>query len=301
MINKIFSVTPVKISRMKDNTLSRSMDRLSMHLFSITNQNVKAYIKPIVSDLSSDPDISSSIKSVCDKYNALYVHTDTNLVWNKPLALNVGIKMVPKDAKYIATLDLDIIIKDNVFSECISVSNKLLSSRRLRYRVHPVIVARTFMLNEDKSSEIINNFHKNGYFSIDGNSMLESGEFLKDIGNGGMQFFDRDRIFRTKGYDERFNLWGAIDNEILKRAELGKRRVVWINGRESGEDISLVHLYHQSWSNPHVSREYIEKYREENNKVFYEKERTIFINSESWGVEANVVGPRVIDGAVKVC
>lgn len=286
---KVFTVTPIKIFKFKDGTLSRSIPRIESHILSLKSQKTSAEIKTIISDMSTDQDIINKLSAICKKHNAIYINTVSNLIFNKSLCLNIGIKM-SQDADYIATMDADIIIRDDVIEKCIENKTK-----------DNVILCQAFMYNKE---------HWDGDFSKESfDKMSNHGKFLSKDGNGGIQFFEKDWLFKVNGYDERYNLRGGMDNEMIVRFSLNKGSEHWLN---KDDEILIAHLDHERFNFLGVTREYVSKYRTENNVALYNVLRAqrgnpnvspshIIVNSKSWGIEKNVIGPRLIDGKVKIC
>jgi hypothetical protein len=117
------------------------------------------------------------------------------------------------------------------------------------------------------------------------------GKFLNLSGNGGLQCFDRDWLFEVRGYDERYSLWGGIDNEIIKRAKFDKKEVVWLN--DINKEILLIHLKHLKHIAPGLSKEFVHNYKHKYNVKYYKSKRTsAIVNSKFWGKENKIIGPR---------
>jgi len=270
---KITTVTPTKIFRTKDGGYSRNIERIEAQLKSLRSQKTNAKIYPIISDLSGDLEIIEQFKKICKKYDAKYINTETNLVWNKPLALNIGIKASDSNSDLIISLDADIVLRQNVIKKCL-----------LKKSNNNVIVCQTYMYNEDMYN--FKDFSKKSFEKCRG-----EGRFLNLSGNGGLQCFDREWLFRVRGYDERYSLWGGIDNEIIKRAKFDKKEVVWLNG--INKEILLIHLEHSKHMIPGLSREFVSNYKHKYNVKYYRsKWVSAIVNPKSWGNAKRVVGPR---------
>jgi predicted glycosyltransferase involved in capsule biosynthesis len=283
---KVFTITPIKIFKFENGSLSRNISRIESHILSLKNQKTSADITSIISDMSEDKDIINKLSEICRKNNVTYVNTKSNLIFNKSLCLNIGIKMAEK-ADYIATIDADILLRNDVIQKCID--NK---------RKGNVILCQTFMYN---SSVWHKDFDEKSF-----NSVKEDGSLLSKSGNGGIQFFSKDWLYKVNGYDERYNLRGGMDNEIIKRFLLDNGNQNWLN---LGEEILLVHLDHKRYNFLGITKEYTSDYRIKNNVMLYNILRSqrrqnsnlndhIIVNKKSWGVEKNVVGPRMINGNV---
>jgi hypothetical protein len=276
---KITTITPTKIFRTKDGGYSRSVDRIEAQLKSLRSQKTNAEICPIISDLSSDSEIIEQFKNICKKYDAKYINTKTNLVWNKPLALNIGIRSSDLDSDLMISLDADIILRDSVIQRCLKNKN-----------ANNVIVCQTYMYSENMYN--FKDFSKKNF-----EKCRDKGKFLNLSGNGGLQCFDREWLFKVRGYDERYNLWGGIDNEIIKRAKFDKREVVWLNGID--KEILLIHLHHskKTSSIPGLSSAFVYEYKSKYNVPRYKsKWVSAIVNPKSWGNAKRVIGPRRVGG-----
>ena len=65
------------------------------------------------------------------------------------------------------------------------------------------------------------------------------------IGDGAAQCTTREWFFKVGGYDERMELYGAMDNDMTVRAEKDGLNIVWV---EEGE---MLHMHHKIvWNNP---------------------------------------------------
>lgn len=284
-MTSITTVTTIKIFRLDNGKLSRSYDRIEQHLKSIRLQKGDLEILPIISDMSEDEEVVRSIKKICKKYDAYYINTKSNLIFNKSFGLNIGI-LNSKNTKYLATIDADIILREDTLLKCVESKNN-----------KNVVLCRTFMLND---------YEYNGEFDKESFSNLKGlGSFLNKGGNGGIQFFERSWLFKVRGYDERYNLRGGMDNEIIKRCLLDGLSEKWIN---DDDQIYLAHINHDRFNFKNISQSYVKNYREHNVKIYnklrsirvskYKPLDAIIVNKKSWGKEEEVVGPRFINGKV---
>ena len=283
---KVFTVTPIKIFKFEDGSLSRSISRIESHILSLKSQITSAQITSIISDMSEDKEIINKLSKICKRNNVIYINTKSNLIFNKSLCLNIGIKMA-KNADYIATIDADILLRNDVIEKCIRKKNK-----------KNVILCQTFMYNSNVWSK---NFDKKSF-----NEIKKDGSLLSKSGNGGIQFFSKDWLYKVNGYDERYNLRGGMDNEIIKRFLLDNGKQEWL---ELDEDILLLHLDHERYNFLGITKEYTSDYRIQNNVKLYNILRSqrrknssvndhIIVNKKSWGVEKEVIGPRIINGNI---
>jgi hypothetical protein len=269
----ITTVTPIKIFE-TDDGLSRDLYRVDLQLNSLMSQKTDAKIVPIISDMSDSKWINDQIEDICNKYNAVHIVTHSDLIWNKALCLNIGIVNSSQKSKYIATLDMDMVYSDLVFQKCVDLLENDSSDSG-------VVLSRTFSLNEEKIDRDFSHSHFQ--------SLRDNGTFLNLSGNGGIQFFRREWLFKARGYDERFSLWGGIDNEIVKRVLYDGGKEYWISKDES--EIYLIHLSHKKFLIPGVSRKFISNYKKQNNVPIYKNDRSVIRNKKSWGNHIEAEGP----------
>ena len=279
----ISTITPVKIFRTPDGQLSRPLSRIERQLQSLKAQKTQHEIRPIISDMSADPEIREQIAQIAHKYGASYLFTPSTLVWNKSLCLNIGIQAASPDTKYLATLDMDLLYREDVFPTCIELAERHTGKS-------PLVLCRTFLYQ--------NNDYRGDYTPAAFNRLRSRGKFLILSGNGGIQFFDYQWILKHRGYDERYNLWGGPDNEIVKRAEVDGCPVLWIS-RNTGQ-IYLLHLWHPQWFIPGLPAAFISNYRKTVNHKFVKEPVQITANPHSWGEEKTLIGPRFIDGQLRI-
>ena len=273
MKKTIVTITPIKIFRMPDGKITRSVNRIDLQLASLRAQKGDFEIRPIVSDMSEDPHVIDALQKICEKHSATYINTKSSLIFNKALCLNVAIKSVPKNVQYIATLDADIIYREDVFQKCLDLVDNGKN----------FVLSQTFMY---KNEMMAPDFSEESFSAV-----KDDGEFLHIVGNGGLQFFPREWLQKVRGYDERFNLWGGPDNEMAERAAKAGLKPKWVSRND--KDIYLIHLAHARYQIPGVSIEFIAAYRKQyNHKIFIDKQIKVVANPDSWGEEANIVGPR---------
>ena len=269
----IQTITPIKIFRLPDGTLSRSPDCLEYQLRSLKAQTGDIVIRSLISDMTEDKEIQKKIKKIATRYGATYIHSKCDLLWNKALCLNIGIRAAAEDCDFIATLDADLIYRDSVFASCVRASRAGKSKS--------VVICRTFMYNRDTWEA--------GFTAGEFNRVRSKGKFLTKAGNGGIQFFPREWLHKVRGYDERYNLWGGPDNEIVNRARMDGLRVHWISMRE--DEIHLIHLKHPQWIINGTTHVEIGNYRKKVNHKLYRQKAKIIANDSGWGDPKMAIGP----------
>ena len=272
---KILIITPYKLYK-NQNEYSRDIRILNLHQKSIKKQKCDLNIHSILSDMSIDQSIQKEILNICKNNNAEYRNIPSTLIWNKALCLNAIIKNEWKSYDYICTVDADIIFRSDVFLKASDFLN-----------TNNVILNQTFLIDKEKSNYLLNYLEEIDF--SDFSSVLLNGKFLKICGNGGLQIFNSKWLYDVHGCDERYNLWGGPDNEIIKRAQKAQKKVIWLN--KINQEILQCHLFHSTFSK---NEKFAIDYKQTNNIPLYHKTQNIIVNQNSWGIEKNIIGPRSI-------
>lgn len=241
--------------------LEREPYLLRNFLYSLKHQT-KSPLEIIISDFGSEPIYRDKIEEYCKKYKAKYIFTDTNEVWNRPKALNIGIKNSSNKSKYIICTDIDMLFRKD-FVETISNFHK--------NNENAFILSQFSDLDENaikKDTDVVKNFeylasiaiphcswrrhlvakHKEcaqctgvGY-GIDYCSKLNytTRQMQKPrLTSGACQSASRDWFFKVRGYDERFTGWGGNDTDMRYRAQKDGLKEIWIQG-----ETILLHQWH---------------------------------------------------------
>jgi predicted glycosyltransferase involved in capsule biosynthesis len=272
---KIATVTPIKIFVDEQGQWSRSPERIEIQLRSLKAQKGDFNIHSIITDMSTDPEVITALKSIASKHGATYLNTASTLIWNKALCLNVGICAVSTDCDYIATLDADLIYREDTFQGMLALA-------KAGGQGNSVVVCRTFMYNKSTYSD--------SFSQAEFQKIARDGKWLNLAGNGGIQFFEREWLQSVRGYDERYNLWGGPDNEIINRAKRAGKNIRWLS--KGKDQIYLIHLDHPRWVIPGMTFDEIQRYRKTVNHGIYHQTPAVVANLDGWGSEELVSGPR---------
>ncbi|MFW6311767.1 MAG: hypothetical protein ACOC1K_05980, partial [Nanoarchaeota archaeon] len=105
---------------------------------------------------------------------------------------------------------------------------------------------------------------------------------LNSKANGGMQVFSRKWIYKVRGYDENLILFGAIDNDLVYRAQIDGINLIDVN----------LPIYHQEHSKrkeqnlDESDRKKAEYIRKEKARYMWKKiEQGQIINPNPWGTK----------------
>lgn len=140
---------------------------------------------------------------------AKVIRYDKNEVFNKSHALNLGIKASKEE--FIMTVDCDMILTKEIHK----ILNKHLDEN-------------CFIINTDVrriNISDIPNWDKSWDWYETGSNISK----LNSKANGGMQVFSRKWIEKVNGYDEDLILFGAVDNDLVYRAQLSGLSIIDIN------------------------------------------------------------------------
>jgi glycosyltransferase involved in cell wall biosynthesis len=236
---------------------SRGIDRLFWQLVSLTNQRF-LYRNIFIIDGSREPtQIPVSFAGV------EYIHFP-QLKFNKPILINIGIKNC--DSKYVVISDVDSLYPPQ-FSE--------------RY---------TGILKKDPDALIVSGSYKlpEGYeygnLNADWfNQAKKISEPFCDTSCGGVQAIKRDWLITNRGIDERYQGWGGMDGDLLKRVRLDGKSVVWID-RET--DAYVLHQYHPLSDKPVMEAE--------DNREILEHQGRVAVNPSGWAGDGEKYG--VVNG-----
>jgi len=197
----------------------------------------------------SNDEISNFIETLLyDKPKVRYINNYTQgHLWNKSNALNIGIKKSSSD--YVLILDVDLILPQNYITNLFTYIEDGL-----------FITPNAFYL--DKSYEVNLTDLKSG--KIPDNSIEN---FI------GICLVQREIVNSVCGYDEFYTVWGAEDDDIIKRLQLFglKRKIV------SAFDLPSFHHWHQVLAPREPNHWYLEMVQ------YLFSTNTLVRNTESWG------------------
>jgi len=167
------------------------------------NKRIQRCVDSLRSDITGEiyvVDYGSDIPIKVNNCKVLRINTDN--IWNKSHALNIGIKQCKND--FIGTVDCDMVLKPTIFDKLKVVLNEwsFIYTKNVR-RVLPEVFdwGLTFEQIEKISTPWFQNKKNND-----------------DLAVGGIQIFSKRWIYTVKGYDENFAYWGGMDNDIYYRA-----------------------------------------------------------------------------------
>ena len=178
---------------------NRCDHRIINYFKSIRNQDYDQKLINIkLIDYDSKKRHIRQLKQICKKYNAEYTRVENKPIWNRSHCLNIGIKRT--NTKYILASDVDIIFNKNYIQETVKILQK---------DPFQVIISDCFWLKKLPAKQLNSlNFKK-----------VQSSLIKSEIGYGialTLTYFFK----KIRGYDERVQLWGGEDKDIIKRLSI---------------------------------------------------------------------------------
>jgi glycosyltransferase involved in cell wall biosynthesis len=130
--------------------------------------------------------------------------------WNKPLALNTGILATDPTVPYVMTMDADMILADNMLEAVVA---------ELDEDPQRIVLCRSSDLPEGcvLPADILAAFDE----------LRALTNLRGEFGTGGIQATRRGFLLEVRGYDEDMLWWGALDTDLVRRAESRGMRASW--------------------------------------------------------------------------
>lgn len=208
---------------------NREKKRVKFFLDSLQTQQNKDF-ELIFVNQGSDEEVNEWLVPTVEKYAfALYIYNCTQgYLWNKSNALNIGIKAAK--GKHIVITDIDIIFPPDFIKK---ITELIKPGYFLTHSAF--YLPKSFKLNEPESLFLLNKsntFHEN---------------FI------GLCVVDKEAFLRIRGYDEYYLVWGAEDDDIIRRLEnFGEKRL-----HISASVVNIFHQWHETNAPPYLSYWYL--------------------------------------------
>jgi len=204
----------------------RAGKRLENALCSLDWQSHGSPAQILVVSHGSQQAFERELAQLCKKIGATFLSFGNSTEpWNKPLALNVGIRTTLPETPFVMTMDIDMILAPNFLQVVFT---------RLNQHPGSLILCRSLDLPQyirlpNSRVSLHNNY-----------SYLQSrGRLRGKSGTGGIQAASRDFFFTIRGYDEDLLWWGAMDGDLVNRARLAGLQIQWIEN-----ETSMLHQWH---------------------------------------------------------
>jgi len=248
----------------------RSGDRLRNALRSLNWQSMGRPEQVFVVSHGSRTDINEQLARLCDDESATLIEVgNSTQPWNKPLALNTGIRRSRPDVPLLMTMDADMILAPDFLSVVVE---------RLLRQPPALVLCRI----SDLPSET--------YLPDESHKLRESFELLlattqlrPRYGSGGIQAAARSFFFTIRGYDEDLAWWGAMDGDVLNRAHLMGLEIVWLEDKTA-----MMHQWHPRKHNVLTCPAQIEEAKKAwryNHELVKSRRQSLKRNPNAWGGE----------------
>ena len=246
----------------------RAGQRFQNMLRSLNWQSAGKAKQILVVSHGSKHEINRELSGICSEESArLITIGEPKEPWNKPLALNIGIRATLPEVSFIMTMDIDMILSPNFFEVVLN---------RLKSEPPALVLCRSYDLPQyislpNKSEKLLDTF----------DNLKTKSRLRNQSGTGGIQAALRSFFFDVNGYDEDLLWWGAMDGDIVQRALLSGLAIEWIEDRAA-----MLHQWHPRKQALLKNRKDIEQAKRawiSNHKLMWERSKTIQRNPNGWG------------------
>ncbi len=207
----------------------------------------------VVSDFGSEPRQRSELAELAEGHAVNLVYTETDELWNRSRALNIGIQAASADL--VVCTDIDMIFRPSFMA---TVAERLAANPRA------MVVSRCRDLPEEVPEQ--------PWCVEDFDEHEAKARYRPSSGTGACQGVARSFFFDVRGYDESYVFWGFEDGDMLNRAKRSGLSLSWIH-----DHTSMLHQWHPHEARKKLHWKYINKAR------FLLTKHRIRKNPRSWG------------------
>jgi glycosyltransferase involved in cell wall biosynthesis len=193
----------------------RAGPRLRNALSSLNWQAVGRPTQIVVVSHGSQPEVNRELQELCDTERATLIMVGDRLQpWNKPFALNTGIRATLPEVPFVMTMDADMILAANFLTVVLE---------RLQREPPALVLCRISDLPQHVSLPSDRATLRERFERFHAMTRLRP-----CTGTGGIQAARRSFYFDIRGYDEDLLWWGAMDGDLVNRARLAGLQIEWI-------------------------------------------------------------------------
>ena len=199
------------------------LERLEGATRSVLMSGLGNEVEVIISDYGSAN--SNGYRERLEALGAKYFYFETNGVWSRSRALNLGIKQACGD--FIVTTDADMVFSPTTFPALLTmIEANPLASYILQCRDLPEGIDHEYLLSRQ----------------VDWGEVENKSKLRPRWGMGGLIAFRRSAYSEIRGLDERFEIYGGEDLDLAKRLVRAGYKRVWIDDPR----VRMYHVWHPS-------------------------------------------------------
>jgi len=247
---------------------NRAGSRLRNSLHSLHWQTSGPPAQVIVVSLGSRAEINRELATLCSEYGAELLEVgEAAQPWNKPFALNCGIRATKPDIPAIMTMDADMILAPNFLSVVLAT---------LEQHAPALVLCRSSDLPATATLP-----RNTAHLQVAFEQLRAVSRLRGPSGTGGIQAAPRSFFFDIRGYDEDLQWWGAMDGDLVNRARLMQLSVVWIE-----QQTAMLHQWHARKEAGLTQRHEIERARQawrQNHQLVQSRANIAQRNLAGWG------------------
>jgi cellulose synthase/poly-beta-1,6-N-acetylglucosamine synthase-like glycosyltransferase len=237
-------------------------------LASLVWQNAGRPAEIVLVSHGSKPAYEAELAHLAREVGATLINVGSSTdPWSKPLALNTGIRATDPTTPFVMTMDGDMILADNMFDAILA---------ELRSNARTLVLCQSSDLPQGCDVPTDSVALRAAFASLRTRATTRP-----MYGTGGIQVLPRSFLFDVRGYDEDMLYWGALDTDMVRRAERGGLRVTWIS-----DSTCMLHQWHPRKHRVLDSRDRVDAARGawlRNHEIMLERANDIVRNREAWG------------------
>jgi glycosyltransferase involved in cell wall biosynthesis len=221
----------------------------------------------------SDPTIDAELRELAIAVGATLITVGTPAdAWCKPLALNTGILATDPAIPFVMAMDGDMILGENMLETVVA---------ELRDDPQKVVLCQSSDLPEDCAIPDEPDAIRAQFAQLRARATVR-GKF----GTGGIQAMKRSFLVEVRGYDEDMLWWGALDTDLVRRAEAAGLHASWVTDRTA-----MLHQWHPRKHHILDESSRAQAARgswQRNHELMYERRGHVVRNHRGWGAAINI-------------
>lgn len=223
----------------------------------------------------SDPPVDAELRALAQTAGATLITVGSPAdPWCKPLALNTGILATDPSIPLVMTMDGDMVLAESFLATALA---------EVQRDPDAIVLCQSSDLPETctlpaEPSEIRARFE----------SLRRLANVRGTFGTGGIQLMRRSFLFQVRGYDEDMLWWGALDTDLVQRAEAAGLRVAWITARTA-----MLHQWHPRKHDALREAAHVEAAQGawlRNHELMLDRAHEIVRNPHGWGARFTAEG-----------